>query len=397
MLEKRLSDLGIEDLERLIRDGVSEGKTLEYKQALPADADSDKKGFLADVSSFANTVGGFLIYGMTEEKGMPKALVAINMVDQDTEIRRLDNLIRDGIAPRIKSQIKILSHESGGILVIQVERSWTSPHRVTFKGHDKFYARNSAGKYPLDVGELKSAFLLSQTLSEKVKRFHEERIAAVETEKAFHPLIAEAKTVLHIIPLNSFDQGQQIDLQKVIDTPGKLRPLDCRGWDHRINLEGFLAYSGSRDESGRAYAYAQLFRNGIIEAVNCSILGHTRHATQDGKTYVPTLTFEDELIKSTNEYLALLHELGAQPPFVMFISILGAEGRHLGVSSNMGSWIHEYPPIDRHIIDLPEIIVDDYGMDAAKILRPSFNLFWNVCGYPRSHNYDEDGNRKPSR
>ena len=68
MLEKRLSDLGIEDLERLIRDGVPEGKALEYKQALPTDTDGDKKEFLADVSSFANTAGGFLIYGMLKKK-----------------------------------------------------------------------------------------------------------------------------------------------------------------------------------------------------------------------------------------------------------------------------------------------------------------------------------------
>jgi hypothetical protein len=41
--------------------GVQEGKTLEYKRELPGGSDQDKREFLADVSSFANTEGGDII------------------------------------------------------------------------------------------------------------------------------------------------------------------------------------------------------------------------------------------------------------------------------------------------------------------------------------------------
>jgi len=34
------------------------------------------------------------------------------------------------------------------VLVVRSERSWIGPHRVVLKGHDKFYARNSAGNIP---------------------------------------------------------------------------------------------------------------------------------------------------------------------------------------------------------------------------------------------------------
>jgi len=61
------------DLQNLIDNAVAEGRTIEYKQALPGGTDSEKKEFLADVSSFANTAGGDLLFGISEDKGVPTA------------------------------------------------------------------------------------------------------------------------------------------------------------------------------------------------------------------------------------------------------------------------------------------------------------------------------------
>jgi len=66
MISKRLEDIGEVELDSLIANGVPEGKTIEYKKVLPGNFDGDKKEFLADVSSFANTAGGDLIFGIDE-------------------------------------------------------------------------------------------------------------------------------------------------------------------------------------------------------------------------------------------------------------------------------------------------------------------------------------------
>ena len=42
------------DLQTLLLDKVSQGKTLEYKQELPGGSDPDKKKFLYNVSSLVN-------------------------------------------------------------------------------------------------------------------------------------------------------------------------------------------------------------------------------------------------------------------------------------------------------------------------------------------------------
>lgn len=61
MISKGIEQITEEDLQNLIGNSVSERKTIEYKQTLPGNSDSDKKEFLADVSSFANASSGDLI------------------------------------------------------------------------------------------------------------------------------------------------------------------------------------------------------------------------------------------------------------------------------------------------------------------------------------------------
>jgi len=52
MINKRYDQIDKTDIETLISDEEPESKNLDYKQELPRGSDSDKKEFLADVSSF---------------------------------------------------------------------------------------------------------------------------------------------------------------------------------------------------------------------------------------------------------------------------------------------------------------------------------------------------------
>jgi predicted HTH transcriptional regulator len=150
-------------LRSLIDDQVAELRLIEYKGELPGRSHEDKREFLADVCSFANAAGGDLVYGMIEDGGMPRELPGFETSNIDGEINQLENLIRDGIGPRIWGVRSLpLQLRSGKhALVLRVPRSFSRPHVVTRKGHWRFYARSSAGKYPMDVGEVRQAFVLS--------------------------------------------------------------------------------------------------------------------------------------------------------------------------------------------------------------------------------------------
>ena len=64
MIPKRIDAISGDDLRTIVSEGVKEGRTLEFKESLPGRGDSDRKEFLADITSFANTSGGDIVYGM---------------------------------------------------------------------------------------------------------------------------------------------------------------------------------------------------------------------------------------------------------------------------------------------------------------------------------------------
>ena len=97
MIPKRLEDIAEDDLIALIEDQVREGRTIDYKRELPRGDDKSKKEFLADVSSFANTSGGDLIYGMDEEEALPTEIVGLQSGDLDKERQRLESIDRKSV------------------------------------------------------------------------------------------------------------------------------------------------------------------------------------------------------------------------------------------------------------------------------------------------------------
>ena len=226
MILKKLDDIQQTDLDALVANGVAEGRTIDYKRDLPGNADSDKKEFLADVSSFANTSGGDLLFGVDEQQGLPVGLPGLTVSDFDQEVRRLDSIINDGLDPRIRFAIRTIKRDPKlPVLIIRVDRSWIGPHRVVFKGHDKFYARNSAGKYSMDVSELRSAFTLSGSVIERVRQFRADRIAKIEGSQAPVLLPAGSKTILHLIPIDSFAGPVQYDVIKFSNQPTRVPPI----------------------------------------------------------------------------------------------------------------------------------------------------------------------------
>ena len=390
MIGKSVDEITEQDLQHLIQDAVLEGKTLEYKQSLPTNSDADRKEFLADVSSFANASGGDLIYGITQDAdtGKPLSLDGLSIDNIDQQVSRLDNMIRDGIEPRIPSfAIKqIHMSNSKAVLLIRIQKSWISPHRVSFQRHDRFYSRSSNGKYPLDVAELRLAFNLGETMTERIRNFKRDRISSIFANETPVPFVETAKTILHLAPAISFSPGRSYDIARIASDTGKLSPIGATGSSHRYNLDGFLIYS---QENGISQSYVQLFRNGIIEAVEGQLL------KPDGKDlYIPSIAFERELIQSLYNYLSALKTLNVELPIFIFLTLLGVKGYRMGLSRKW--WPRQgVHTIDRDIIEVPEVMVENYDVEPPLVLKPCFDSVWNACGFERSLNYTATGDWKP--
>ena len=384
MILKSIDQITEQDLQSLIDNAVTEGKTIEYKQELPGSSDADKKEFLADVSSFANAGAGDIIYGIIEDKGAAKTLPGMKIDDIDQTKTRIDSIIREGIDPRLPSFTirDIALANSNRALIIRIGKSWISPHRVIFKGHNEFYSRGTNGKYRLDVGELRIAFTLSETIIDRVKKFREERIARLYANETPISFDGNTKIILHLLPLISFNPGQGYGIEriKISDLP----TIYFRGGSSRYNLDGYLTYTGNN--AVKSYSYTQLYRSGIIEAVDGFIL----RPQKNNDLLIPSVGYEQELIAALSAYVKVLKMLEVELPVLIFLTLVDVKG-YIMVIDNYRFGFPDSYPIDRDVLMLPEVLITNYNTRADEALRPCFDAVWNACGFARSLNYDKDG------
>lgn len=391
MILKHIDQIGNSDIEALIENAVPEGRQIEYKRTLPGKLERDRKEFLSDVSSLANCAGGDLIYGIEEKRdakaaatSIPGKATGLDTSNVNQEILGLESSLQASISPRIPGiKFKVLQGFSKGpILLLRIPRSLIGLHMVTYGGTSKFYTRNSKGKYEMDVNEIRGAFAFSEALPETIRSFREKRIEKIAAGDSPVILHALPKSVLHFVPFASFDQQLQLDVSEFGNLGGILRPVNSSGWNSRHNLDGFLTYS--KPEGSSARAYLQLFRNGIIEAVEADILGRS-----GDKKLIPG-GYEGMIIEQSNRCLLIAKDLGLEPPYIIFLSFLNVNG--FAVYS--GFWSEEAARdghiIDRNMLLLPEVLVENNPGDLTFILKPLFDALWQSAGWDNCKRYAGD-------
>lgn len=394
MINKRFDEIIKDDIYNLISEKIPEGKMLEYKEDLPGPRDQDKKEFLADISSFANSSGGYIVYGIQEERdekgkatGIPKNANGIETNNADAAIRRMEDLVIHGIDPRISGyRVRAINGFSKGPIILwHIPKSWASPHMVTLQTTSRFYLRKNGGKYPMDLSEIRSSILSSETLPEKIRRFRDNRISKIIIDETPVPLYQYPKTVLHIIPISGLVEKKEIDMASIIEKKLRLMPIGAHGYSYRYNLDGLLTHD--RHLEHPYDSYLQLFRNGTIESVNSFWI-----RPNGNEKYIPSRPILEELIEALTAYLDIEKKLDFEPPISIMVSFLWVKDYVIYPGSRVfGSSI----AIDRDNLMLPDVIVEDYGSKkVSDILRPIFDALWQAGGYGRCYHYDESGELK---
>lgn len=393
MIGNSLENISKKDIQYLVENNVMERKGLDYKAKLPGGNDSARKEFLADVSSFANTVGGDLVFGISEKGGALQVDMGVSTSNPDQEIARMENMLRDGISPRVSAEIRAIVLDSGKyVFVLRTQPSQLAPHRVVFCGHDKFYKRNSNGKYPMDVGELRAAFLQFSDVIERIKEFRGKRIRDIRNLDTPTPISNYSTFLaLHIVPLSAMNsgtriQGKVLNQLRVGNHVNLFRPMTVgSGWSPLINLEGIAVYTPYSGEKVSG-SYMQLYSDGKIEAVDEVVI----HPHAEGEPQLVAMRhIEAYTLEYSGKMLELLKTLSFQPPFYMFLTIAGVGGATVSAQNGRFHGIH---PIRQPDLLLPELIIENWSDNLATKFRPIFDMVWNASGVSESPYYDNDGN-----
>lgn len=392
---KPLDQLTEADVQGLVAESIEEGRRVEYKATLPDKSDKDQVEFATDVASLANAAGGRIFYGVEAKDGVPRAVTGITSSTVEGEILRLEQMMRAGIRPHLPGwQFKPIALASGNVVIaLEIPRSWARPHAVIPRGTDgvmRFYARGEKGKHPLDIDELRAAFLGSSMVAEQMRVFRRDRLVSIGTgDELPVVLAATAKVVLHVLPESAFELGAAVDLTSAARDTGLLAPSTrVQGTNERWDLDGLVSWEPN--EALGSYGYLEAFHTGAVEVVNADLLrvGH------DGSRSLYAILVEEEVLAMLDRILRLQTSLSVQPPFVVMLSLLGVKDYTIEVSSPLTRRIER---ITRNELLLPEVLVEDPTGDLARLMKPVFDRMWNAAGFPGSLGYDEKGVRKPPK
>jgi hypothetical protein len=392
MIDKPIEQITPADLQRLVDNSVPESARLEYKEQFPGSSPEERREFLADVSSLANTAGGDLVFGIAEQRdgGKPTGVPAsVDGVSGPVDVLRLENILRDGLAPRIPGiRIQqINGFPRGPVLILRVPRSWQRPHMVTLQQLSRFYARNSQGKYILDVNELRQAFLGAATAAQQARAFVRERIASVSGGEIDLTLESSRAMVVHVVPLVAFEGAPPVNLHALTDRLDLIAPLYSHGFGHRFNLDGLCSYDYSGNES-QVYTYMQVFRSGAIEGATTGIFGDPL-PDRNALPALPSQTAAETIVAFLRRSLKMLDVLQVDGPVIFSVALLGVKGVILGLSYH--SLRTTLRPFARDLVVLPDALIEDRSMAATAAARPVLDALWQAAGLPRSSVYEADG------
>jgi hypothetical protein len=391
-----LDQVNADRLEALKADGTREGRHLEYKETLPGTSDDERKEFLADATSFANAAGGDLIYGVRGRRdttGKPtgeiEEIVGLPGLNLDAEQLRLENMLRDGVAPRMSPLTFHLIPRTPAppCLLVRIPRGWAGLHMIIYKNWSRFYSRNSGGKYQLDVNEIRAALLAAETAYDRLRRLRVERVAralALETPVSTGE---GPKLMLHALPINASEEvWPRVRSMQESEIGTRLPIIAGTVSTWRYNLDGFVAHT-QRDNKSRQ-CYTQLFRDGGIEALSGGVLA--KHEERGG--FYPW-GMEQMVIGGLGQYQQFAETVGVAPPLLISLTLSGVKGWRVlrgPYDFNDGDAV-----FDRDVVSPPEVMVSDLAAPADIVLRPVFDFIWNGGGWPGSPNYRDGRWVKP--
>lgn len=383
MINKELDKIAIEDIQELIENSVSEGKTIEYKEKISISGDEERKEFLYDISSFSNASGGDLIFGIKEDKetGYPLEIIGIKVDNTDKLQLQIESMIRDSISPRLPGvNYKFLKlTEDSQVLIIRIVKSWNKPHQVTYRKTDKFYSRDNKGKYKLDVFELRNAFLAADSLRQNIHHFRNERLTNIIANEGAVPLLDNGKIILQIVPFISFETGNLIDLKELYRKNELLRPIGELGFLPRYNFDGILSYVSNRVDEPNA-AYLQVFKNGIIESVNSWVIQPNNDRKQ---------LFIESIEEIVIYFMHRVHEIykiiNIEPPIVALLTLTGVQDFELGTHDIFFSFDNK--KVGKDILIFQDILIEEWKLGIDEIIKPWCDSLWNAVGFDESKSY----------
>jgi hypothetical protein len=160
----------IKDIEEILNNNTEESINLDFKRGdALKNVEENKKEIAKDVSAFANSDGGLIIYGIAEKnyKADSYAFVDGNQITKEWLEQIINSRIHRKIDELTIDPIRIDNTIEQTIYVVKIPRSLNAPHQTS---HKKFYKRYNFESVEMEEYEIRNLYTRQDKTSLKIAR-----------------------------------------------------------------------------------------------------------------------------------------------------------------------------------------------------------------------------------
>ena len=389
-IDKRCDDITYQDIDAIVKAGQDEFTNLEFKSIFPQEKEQGKSELAKDLTAFANTDGGDIVYGVEKDNSndatVPYKICGVERDAVEPFIRRMNQIARDRCYPPLitleqPKMVDIPDKPNRCLVVVRVHPSVGGPHssELTLP----VYTRRTNANVRVNVKELREMMDAQQLLADRAHEWRRDRIRALQKGRLpsgfrmhFYSLrrtdvltdlrpwtAGNQLFVIHLMPLSSFGRVPSIDTvtswqKKTTSQPpipllfGDRKRLTGGLFPVRDGLFAYLPTSNQFSTASTS-SYTMLFRSGALELASPNILARSQPFEIRSDLYARGGLTVDTL----RDCLTLLEGLHIQPPILLGFHLSGVQ--QLGIPR-----IDQWPGEAK--IGENEITSEEYRLDSFK-------------------------------
>ena len=162
LYKKQIDKITWEDVHNFCKQQIAENAYLDYKESFP-------KNLEKSISAFANTLGGMILIGISEDNYNKPKLPLKGIPFEKGLSERVTNIILGNITPPIFPEIQVCLNKDGkrAVIVIRVPQSNETPHAIS--GNTQVYLRTGNVNHPESLASLDEIFWLDSKRNKSVE------------------------------------------------------------------------------------------------------------------------------------------------------------------------------------------------------------------------------------
>lgn len=284
--------------------------------------------FRSDICSFANSSGGYLIYGVRDSKGIATEIVGIDIPDNNTEKFQLDrknNL--NPVMPKMPSiQFKFIPLLNGKyIVIIHVQSDYYAPY-IFLENEIDYRIIKRIGNSKKSVGyvELKNMFTNSLSVENEIAKYRQDRIRYFRSMEDTDEHIHSQFLLLHIIPDTFMDSVHKKNLF-LLSQINRVRFQDIFS-DYNCTNWAIPNVDGLRFTSQYFKEECQLTNNCIAEAFQPLYQMLNVKNTSNNSLHLAHVCVWEDIRNTVQNYMEKMKDILDTQRIFVGISILGCKG-----------------------------------------------------------------------